>query len=51
MEYCKKKDVIKREQYYLYLLKPEYNTLTIAGSSYGYKHKEVSFIKLRTGLV
>jgi group I intron endonuclease len=31
---------IKKEQYYLDLLKPEYNILETAGSSLGYKHSE-----------
>ena len=35
-----KEDIIKREQYYLDLLKPEYNILKIAGSRLGYKHRE-----------
>lgn len=51
MEYCLNKDVIKREQYYLDLLKPAYNILRIAGSSYGYKHNETSLIKLRARVV
>lgn len=41
LEYLKdNKNLIKREQYYLDLLKPEYNILKKAGSSLGYKHKE-----------
>jgi hypothetical protein len=51
LEYCSNKDLIKREQYYLDLLKPEYNILKLAGSSYGYKHNEVSLIKFRTRVV
>ena len=51
MEYCSNKDIIKREQYYLDLLKPEYNILKIAGSSYGYKHSEASLIKLRARVI
>jgi group I intron endonuclease len=38
LEYCDSKDVIKREQYYIDLLKPEYNILKKAGSSYGKLH-------------
>ena len=42
LEYCDEKDLIKREQYYLDFLKPEYNILKKAGSSLGYKHtKEI----------
>jgi len=33
IEYCAPENCIEREQYYLDLLKPEYNTLKIAGSS------------------
>lgn len=38
MEYCESSVLINREQYYLDRLKPEYNILKIAGSSFGYKH-------------
>lgn len=51
LEYCSKQDVIKREQYYLDLLKPEYNILHTAGSSLGFKHSEDTlkyFRELRT---
>lgn len=37
LEYCNKEDLIKREQYYLDLLKPEYNILSSASSSRGFK--------------
>lgn len=40
LEYCDKAEVIKREQYYLDSLKPEYNILTTAYSVAGYKHRE-----------
>jgi len=40
LEYCNKEDLLSREQYYLDLLKPEYNTLKIAGSSRGFKQTE-----------
>lgn len=42
LEYCNKNETIKREQYYLDLLKPEYNLLKIAGSLLGHKHSLVS---------
>jgi hypothetical protein len=45
LEYCKINNVIEREQYYLDLLKPEYNILKIAGSSFGYKHTVESLAK------
>ena len=51
LEYCSPKDIIEREQYYLDLLKPKYNTLKIAGSTYGYKHNKASLIKLKTRVV
>lgn len=38
LEYCKLESVLKREQYYLDLLKPTYNILKKADSSKGYKH-------------
>ena len=38
LEYCNKYDVIKKEQYYINLIKPEYNILKIAGSRLGHKH-------------
>jgi group I intron endonuclease len=47
LEYCDPNDVISREQYYLDLLKPDYNILKIAGSSLGYKHSENTLAKLR----
>lgn len=42
MEYCNKDVLIKREQYYLDLLKPDYNILKIAYSLAGFKHSEES---------
>jgi hypothetical protein len=46
LEYCDKKDLISREQYYLDLLKPEYNILEKAGNSLGYKHSDISKLKI-----
>src|SRR5688572_5265519 len=54
LEYCEKKEVLKREQFYLDSFKPEYNILQTAGSRFGSKHtdeakgKIISFL-LRTG--
>lgn len=47
IEYCDRKNLLLREQYYLDLIKPEYNVLKIAGSSLGFKHNEktLSFFK------
>ena len=45
LEYCEPIKCIKREQYYLYLLKPEYNLLKTAGSLLGYKNLEERSMK------
>lgn len=42
-----KEEYLKREQYYLDLYKPEYNILSIAGSSLGFKHSQETKDKLR----
>ena len=47
LEYCDKDDLLNREQYYLDLLKPEYNIYQKAGSPLGYKHREETMAKLR----
>jgi group I intron endonuclease len=47
LEYCNLKDLLIREQYYLDILKPEYNIVKIAGSTLGYKHTEESLKKMR----
>ena len=47
LEYCNKKEVLIREQYYLDLLKPEYNILKRAGSILGYLHTEEAKEKMR----
>jgi len=38
IEYCKPDLLLKREQYYIDLLNPEYNILKVAGSTLGRKH-------------
>jgi hypothetical protein len=38
LEYCDTSVLLKKEQYYLDLLKPQYNILKIAGSFLGFKH-------------
>lgn len=40
LEYCDKFNLREREQYYMDILKPEYNVLKIAGSRLGFKHNE-----------
>jgi Fic family protein len=48
IEYCDVPDLLKREQYYLDLIKPDYNILKIAGSLVGFKHTEKTKNKLAT---
>jgi hypothetical protein len=50
LEYCTIEDIRAREQYYLDILKPEYNLLPTAGSSLGFKHSEESLVKMRKHL-
>ena len=47
LEYCEPLVVLNREQFYLDLLKPEYNILKVAGSRLGYKHTEETKAKIR----
>jgi group I intron endonuclease len=47
LEYCDKNNVIEREQYYMDLIKPQYNIVEIAGSTLGYKHTPKSLSKMR----
>lgn len=47
LEYCDRKDILVREQYYLDLCKPEYNILKVAGSNLGYIHSENTIAKMR----
>jgi group I intron endonuclease len=47
LEYCEPSKVLEREQYYIDLLKPEYNILKTAGSSLGNTHSEDSNLKNR----
>ena len=42
------KKLIDREDFYLKTLLPNYNILTEAGSSFGYKHTEIDRIKMKT---
>jgi hypothetical protein len=50
LEYCEADISIEREQYYIDLLKPDYNILIIAGSSKGYKHTKEALQKIREHL-
>ena len=46
IEYCDISILLEREQYYLDLLKPQYNILKIAGSFKGFLHSEITKNKL-----
>jgi hypothetical protein len=46
LEYCEPKVKIEREQYYIDLLKPEYNILKKAGSNLGFKHSEATKLRM-----
>jgi len=45
LEHCMRSEVRKREQYYLDLVKPEYNILKLVDSFIGHKHPEDSLTK------
>jgi group I intron endonuclease len=47
LEYYESSVLINREQYYLDTLKPKYNILKIAGSSFGYKHSPETLLKFK----
>jgi group I intron endonuclease len=47
IEYCAPDKAIEREQYYLELLKPDYNLLKYADSSFGYKHTKDTIAKFK----
>lgn len=47
IEYCDPTIIIEREQYYLDNLRPEYNILKYARSSYGFKHSKKIIEKIR----
>jgi group I intron endonuclease len=47
LEYSTKNKVLIKEQYYLDLLKSEYNILTTAGSSLGYRHSPETIAKFK----
>ena len=46
LEYCSNKNILKREDHYFKLLKPEYKILSKADSTLGYKHKEETRLKI-----
>jgi len=45
--YCKPDELYSREQYYIDILKPEYNILKVAGSMLGFKHSEATKAKMK----
>ena len=47
LEYCNRDEAITKEQYYLDLLNPEYNTLKKAGSSLGFRHSDDTITKFK----
>lgn len=47
MEYCEQGEATKREQYFMDFLKPTYNILPNAGSSFGYKPSEETIAKIK----
>lgn len=47
IEKCSASKCVEREQYYIDLLKPEYNSCKIAGSSLGYKFTKQQIEKLK----
>jgi group I intron endonuclease len=47
LEYCESSILIKREQYYIDTLNPEYNILKRAGSILGYKHTKETLLKFK----
>ncbi len=46
LEYCSAEECIRREQYYIDSLNPEYNLKKKAGSSFGYKYAEETRAKM-----
>ena len=48
LENCDAKDLVKKEQYYMDILNPEYNVLNTAYSSLGYKHTPSCFARYAT---
>jgi group I intron endonuclease len=47
LEYCTQENLDSREQYWLDLLKPDYNILKFSRSSRGYKHTSESIAKMK----
>ena len=47
LEYCNKESLINKEQYYMDILKPQYNICKTAGSTLGFKHSLNTLLKLK----
>lgn len=47
LEYCNENSLLNREQYYLDLIKPEYNICKKAGSMLGFKHSAKTLLKFK----
>lgn len=47
LEYCNKESLLVREQYYIDLLRPEYNICKTAGSLLGFKHSAETLLKFK----
>lgn len=47
LEITEKENTLEREQYYLDKYEPEYNTLSLANSSLGFKHTPETKEKMR----
>lgn len=50
LEYCDRENILKREQYYIDKLNPEYNLYKIAGSPLGRKPSEATKLKISKSL-
>lgn len=46
LKYCDVNELIEWEQYFIDNIKPEYNLLLVAGSSFGFKHSAETLLKL-----
>lgn len=46
LEFCDRHCLLKREQHYLDTIRPEYNILSVAGSSIGYRHDAIARQKM-----
>ena len=47
LEYCKREQLLVRQQHYMDNLSPQYNIVEMAGSTLGYKHTLESLEKMK----